>query len=316
VRRIVLAGLGASLLLVAVAPAEAAVEVAPTEAPAETSASMRARRTVLLQRIAALTDEAAVAEVWARDTARARYMSQVALEQARTRFAQLAVGAYVSGVQESQASQLRLRAWGDSLTESDLQVIGDFRAARDVAAKDSMTAEIALAEATRARAELDAARTQLERTIEERVRIERDAARIRAAAQRRSGVPRHQRSTMSQYELMSRYRFGPGGVPDGLVATGQVIEGKASWYGPGFDGRPTASGAIYDQEGWTVAHRTLPLGTILLISREGRSVVALVNDRGPFVNGRILDLSHGVANALGTVHAGVATVRAEILVPA
>jgi rare lipoprotein A len=115
---------------------------------------------------------------------------------------------------------------------------------------------------------------------------------------------------------MRRYRFGPGGIPTGLVASGQVLQGKASWYGPGFDGRPTASGAIFDQEGWTVAHKTLPLGTILLVSYNGRSVVVLVNDRGPYAGGRILDLSHGVATALGTVHAGVAYVRAEILVPA
>jgi rare lipoprotein A len=115
---------------------------------------------------------------------------------------------------------------------------------------------------------------------------------------------------------MARYRFGPGGVPEGLVRSGEIISGRASWYGPGFDGRATASGAIFDQEGWTVANRTLPLGTILLITHGDRSVVALVNDRGPFVGGRILDLSHGVANALGTVHAGVASVTAEILVPA
>ena len=101
-----------------------------------------------------------------------------------------------------------------------------------------------------------------------------------------------------------------------LVATGQVIEGRASWYGPGFDGRRTASGAVFDQEGWTVAHKTLPLGTILLISRGDRHVLALVNDRGPFVAGRVLDLSKGVATQLGTISAGVATVRAQVVVPA
>jgi rare lipoprotein A len=99
------------------------------------------------------------------------------------------------------------------------------------------------------------------------------------------------------------------------VRSGQSFAGRASWYGPGFDGHTTASGAVFDQEGWTVAHKTLPLGTILLVSYNGRSVVVLVNDRGPYVAGRVLDLSHGVASALGTLSSGVASVTAEVLVP-
>src|SRR5690606_37750498 len=83
-----------------------------------------------------------------------------------------------------------------------------------------------------------------------------------------------------------------------------------------FDGRPTASGAIFDQQGWTVAHRTLPLGTILLVTRGEASVLVLVNDRGPFVGGRVLDLSKGGAEALGTIRAGVAHVTARVLVEA
>ena len=113
---------------------------------------------------------------------------------------------------------------------------------------------------------------------------------------------------------MAAHPFGPvAGLPPGAVATGQVVEGLASWYGPGFDGRPTASGALYDQEGWTVASKELPLGTVLLVTRGARSVLVLVNDRGPFVTGRVLDLSHAVASALGTVGPGVAPVRAEVV---
>jgi rare lipoprotein A len=113
---------------------------------------------------------------------------------------------------------------------------------------------------------------------------------------------------------MAAHRFGPvAGLPAGAVATGQVVEGQASWYGPGFDGRPTASGALYDQEGWTVASRELPLGTVLVVTRGARSVLVLVNDRGPYVPGRVLDLSHAVAVELGTVGAGVAGVRAEVV---
>src|SRR5207245_4926786 len=109
----------------------------------------------------------------------------------------------------------------------------------------------------------------------------------------------HRVATMNKRALRARYPFGPvGGIPRGLKRTGQVITGPASWYGPGFDGRPTASGAIYDQEGWTCASKELPLGTLLLVSENGRQVLLLVNDRGPYVDGWILDLSHAAATAL------------------
>jgi rare lipoprotein A (peptidoglycan hydrolase) len=314
VRQLLIAGVALALLVTTALPAGAAEE---------TTASLRAKRDVLVQRIAALTDEAERAEIRATDAERRRVMSEVAAAEARKRFAAHAVGAYLDGVQDSEEEQLRRRAWGDSLAETDRRVLGELRTAQASADKQGKVSKAALADAQRARTELEGMRVQLERTIADRVTYERALARNAAKARQlvagssTSRVPRHQRATMSQYDLMRTYRFGPvGGVPDGLVATGQVLQGKASWYGPGFDGRATASGAIFDQEGWTVAHRTLPLGTILLISRDGRAVVALVNDRGPFVGGRILDLSHGVANALGTVHAGVASVRAEVLVPA
>jgi rare lipoprotein A len=79
----------------------------------------------------------------------------------------------------------------------------------------------------------------------------------------------------------------------------------ASWYGPGFEGLPTASGEPYDPYGYTAAHKTLPLGTDLTVSYGGRSVQVTVNDRGPYVGGRELDLSQGAAEYLGLTHAGV-----------
>ena len=125
---------------------------------------------------------------------------------------------------------------------------------------------------------------------------------------------RVRRATAAEADLMARHRFGPvTDVPAGGSRTGQVVDGMASWYGPGFDGRPTASGALFDQQGWTVASRELPLGTVLLVTRGSRSVLVLVNDRGPFVPGRVLDLSRAVATELGTVEAGVAHVRAEVV---
>ena len=79
----------------------------------------------------------------------------------------------------------------------------------------------------------------------------------------------------------------------------------ASWYGPGFEGQPTASGEPYDPYGYTAAHKTLPLGTDLTVSYGGRSVQVTVNDRGPYVGRRELDLSQGAAEYLGLTHAGV-----------
>lgn len=83
----------------------------------------------------------------------------------------------------------------------------------------------------------------------------------------------------------------------------------ASWYGPGFEGMPTATGEPYDPYGYTAAHRTLPLGTELVVSYGGSSVEVTVNDRGPYVGGRDLDLSLGAAQALGLTQYGVGYVE-------
>jgi rare lipoprotein A len=95
-----------------------------------------------------------------------------------------------------------------------------------------------------------------------------------------------------------------------LVALVGASEAKAdttlaSWYGPGFAGNPTASGETYDPAGFTAAHKTLPLGTPITVSYGGSSVDVVVNDRGPYVGDRELDLSQGAAEYLGLTAAGV-----------
>jgi rare lipoprotein A len=85
--------------------------------------------------------------------------------------------------------------------------------------------------------------------------------------------------------------------------------GLASWYGPGFEGLPTASGEPYDPYGYTAAHKTMPLGTDLMVKYGGRSVQVTVNDRGPYVGGRDLDLSQGAAEAIGLTEVGVDYVK-------
>ena len=95
----------------------------------------------------------------------------------------------------------------------------------------------------------------------------------------------------------------------------QTKYGSASFYGPGFHGRKTASGEVFNQNALTAAHRTLPFGTKLRVTctTTGRSVVVRVNDRGPFHGNRVLDLSLGSAKAIGMVDRGVTKVKYEIL---
>jgi len=87
--------------------------------------------------------------------------------------------------------------------------------------------------------------------------------------------------------------------------------GVASWYGPGFHGNPTASGELYNQHALTAAHPTLPLGTQVQVTNlvNGKSVKVRINDRGPFVRGRAIDLSRGAAQKLGMVKPGISRVR-------
>lgn len=92
---------------------------------------------------------------------------------------------------------------------------------------------------------------------------------------------------------------------------GFVQVGIASWYGPGFHGSKTASGEIYNMFKLTAAHKTLPLGTyVKVINLEnGKSVIVKINDRGPFVKGRIIDLSYAAAKRLGMLKKGTAKVK-------
>jgi rare lipoprotein A len=96
---------------------------------------------------------------------------------------------------------------------------------------------------------------------------------------------------------------------------GRPQMGVASWYGPGFHGHATTSGEIYDQDDLTAAHPSLPLGTRARVTNldTGRSVDVRINDRGPFVKGRAIDLSYAAAHALGIVGAGTAPVRIEVI---
>ena len=95
----------------------------------------------------------------------------------------------------------------------------------------------------------------------------------------------------------------------------EVVQGAASWYGPGFYGRTTANGERFRKGTLTAAHRTLPFGTKVRVTNlsNGRSVVVRINDRGPFRYHRVIDLAHGAASQLQMMQAGEVPVKLEIL---
>jgi rare lipoprotein A len=108
-------------------------------------------------------------------------------------------------------------------------------------------------------------------------------------------------------------------VPPGPPSPGWTEEGVASWYGgrDGFEGKPTASGEIYDSSLLTAAHRELPLGTVVDVTNlnNERTVRVRINDRGPFIFGRVIDLSRAAAERIGLIEPGIGPVRVTVVTP-
>jgi hypothetical protein len=116
-------------------------------------------------------------------------------------------------------------------------------------------------------------------------------------------------------EAPGNFNREPGGpAPAGNDWEGQM-EGVASWYGEEFNGRLTASGEVYDMYAMTAAHRTLPLGTIVRVTNmdNGKTVEVKVNDRGPFVKDRVIDLSKSACRALDMMKNGTAHVKLDVV---
>lgn len=333
------AGLMVASAVLAGVPAVAA-------APAEDA---RARRSELLVQAAELTDRLQEAEAGVVSAQLRTGAAEDALAGARRRARARAVTAYMRGLGAGVDALGAPGAYLEVVAAKERDVVAGFRSAARAAEGDRRRAEAARGELRAASAALAAVRARLDvqigaddaRRAEERRRA--DEARASALARRAAAdadarrralaaafggspggyapspldldalLPRHRAATERQLDLMRRLPFGPlpGLLPAGLAPTGRRLEGGASWYGPGFNGRPTASGAIYDQEAWTVASRELPFGTLLVVARGDRRVLLLVNDRGPYVDGRVLDLSAAAARALGI--GGVGAVTAEVV---
>ena len=181
------------------------------------------------------------------------------------------------------------------------------RAAPILAAQDKARSLLAVAAALAAQQRSAAVLASLD---EQRAALDTVSATVTAAltpAQTR----RSQRAAAEQIPVLAAVEAGGFGYPGGYRSSGQVVEGTASWYGPGFVGRPTASGAPYDPERLTCASQELPLGTVIRVSANGRAVSCLVNDRGPYVGDRVLDMSRAGSRALG--YDGLAEVVIEVL---
>lgn len=219
-----------------------------------------------------------------------------------------AVGEHAAATRELQA---RAEAHRAQLTSEAAQALTAQESARVLLAQGerALAEQEARAAAGRRQAELAAARTAL--TVS-RTRLDAASAVVTKAltpAQTR----RSQNAAAREAPIVALVEAAGAGYPQGYRPTGQVERGIASWYGPGFVGSPTASGAPYDPERLTCAHKTLPLGTVVRVTRGPLVTACLVNDRGPFVAGRIIDLSRAGSRALG--FDGVAQVAVEVLAP-
>lgn len=277
-------------------------------------AGLRDRRSVLDDRIVGTTQRIGLMELEIREFERKR---TVAID----RYVERAREAYMTGPTMRIALILSAQSVDDmfALAEAQYEV-----AALDAGALEDLRAAVVSAEAAQDRldrrkqqliadqARIEAVESDITHTIADRratlaslnAQIEELEREARALAAATANPDR------SFLELLTP--SGPSsGIPKGFAGTGVTFEGIASWYGPGFEGNPTASGDIFDPDLFTAASKELPLGTWLYVEHEGKGVVVLVNDRGPYIDGRILDLSRAAAFEIGIT--GLGWIEAEII---
>ena len=123
-----------------------------------------------------------------------------------------------------------------------------------------------------------------------------------------TSAARH-KATMRSYRVLGK-RYHPT-----YVEVGQVMKGISSWYGPNFHGKHTSNGEVYDMHARTAAHKTWPMDTMVRVNnlQNGKSTIVRINDRGPFVRGRIIDCSYTAGKEIGLDRMGIAKVSIEVL---
>ena len=251
-----------------------------------------------------------------------------AIAEAQDRFVERAVEAYKSGSTANLELILSARTVTDMITVAeargasalaDTDALSELSSARTLSEDAQSDLEERKSRLLRAQIQVAELEEEIGGALRDRrnalgiltqqvTALEKQARRAAERAAQQTSIP------VSDALLDLLAPSGPSnGIPDGFVGTGVTIEGIASWYGPGFEGNLTASGDVFDSSLFTAASKELPLGTWLYVEYKGKGVVVLVNDRGPYVGGRILDLSRGAAQAIGMEHAGIGWVTAEIV---
>ncbi len=121
--------------------------------------------------------------------------------------------------------------------------------------------------------------------------------------------PSRNKATMRPYKVLGK-RYRPT-----YVSVGDVMKGTSSWYGPNFHGKYTSNGEVYNMYAKTAAHKTWPMNTMVRVTnlQNGKSTIVRINDRGPFVRGRIIDCSYTAGKELGLDKMGIARVSLEIV---
>lgn len=228
-------------------------------------------------------------------------------------------GKYLTTIQDDNTAELeRLNAMHEEL-EAKME---ELSSAKDEAEQEQQKASEALASAQSAQAQM-AARAQSEDAVEAEAarKAAEEAAATTAQMQQQGSVSNSNGSSQGSNAgsagsgSSTQQPSGTGGSSSGTTSTSSWKSGVASYYGigDGFMGGTTASGAIVTESSMGVAMLNVPLGTYVEISYGGRSVIAVVNDRGPYVHGRVIDMQPAVARALGFLSVGVGTVQYRFL---
>ena len=231
-------------------------------------------------------------------------------------------GKYLTTIQDDNTAELeRLNAMHEEL-EAKME---ELSSAKDEAEQEQQKASDALTSAQSAQAQM-AVRAQSEDAAEAEAarKAAEEAAATTAQMQQQGSVSNSNGSSQGSNAgsagsagsgSSTQQPSGTGGSSSGTTSTSSWKSGVASYYGigDGFMGGTTASGAIVTESSMGVAMLNVPLGTYVEISYGGRSVIAVVNDRGPYVHGRVIDMQPAVARALGFLSVGVGTVQYRFL---
>lgn len=228
-------------------------------------------------------------------------------------------GKYLTTIQDDNTAELEcLNAMHEEL-EAKME---ELSSAKDEAEQEQQKASEALTSAQSAQAQM-AARAQSEDAAEAEAarKAAEEAAATTAQMQQQGSVSNSNGSSQGSNAgsagsgSSTQQPSGTGGSSSGTTSTSSWKSGVASYYGigDGFMGGTTASGAIVTESSMGVAMLNVPLGTYVEISYGGRSVIAVVNDRGPYVHGRVIDMQPAVARALGFLSVGVGTVQYRFL---